>query len=102
MTLSVPDLCDEFPEEVQVLEPLFTDYGKKFLYLRHIINNQELPVANLLAAHFQQLQKAFPEENGEKSSAVQNATDFIIHSLRDDYTLLMDVLTAISDTLSHN
>lgn len=29
MTQSVPDLCDEYPDEVQVLEPLFRDYGKK-------------------------------------------------------------------------
>ena len=27
MTLSVPDICDDFFDEIQVLEPLFSDYG---------------------------------------------------------------------------
>lgn len=29
MTYSIPDLCDEFIDELQVLEPLFSDYGDK-------------------------------------------------------------------------
>jgi regulator of ribonuclease activity A len=27
MTYSVPDICDEFIDEISVLEPLFTDFG---------------------------------------------------------------------------
>ncbi len=29
MTYSVPDICDEFPEEISVLEPLFSNFGGK-------------------------------------------------------------------------
>jgi regulator of ribonuclease activity A len=29
MTYSVPDICDDFIEEISVLEPLFTDFGGK-------------------------------------------------------------------------
>ena len=29
MAYSVPDICDDFPEDIYVLEPLFSDYGKK-------------------------------------------------------------------------
>jgi regulator of ribonuclease activity A len=29
VTYSIPDLCDDFPNELQVLEPLFTEYGDK-------------------------------------------------------------------------
>ena len=32
MTPSVPDLCDEYPDEVQVVDPLFRDYGKKLCF----------------------------------------------------------------------
>ncbi len=27
MTFSTPDICDEFPADLQVLEPLFSEYG---------------------------------------------------------------------------
>ncbi len=32
MTFSTPDICDEFPDQLQVLEPLFMEFGgvKKF------------------------------------------------------------------------
>ncbi|GAB4346991.1 MAG: ribonuclease E activity regulator RraA [Gammaproteobacteria bacterium] len=29
MTISTPDLCDEYPDKVRVLEPLFRVYGRK-------------------------------------------------------------------------
>ena len=29
MTFSIPDLCDDFIDELQVLEPLFSEYGDK-------------------------------------------------------------------------
>jgi regulator of ribonuclease activity A len=29
MTHSVPDICDDFPDEIQVLDPLFRDFGGK-------------------------------------------------------------------------
>ncbi|MFC1720287.1 hypothetical protein ACFL00_04015 [Pseudomonadota bacterium] len=29
MSYSVPDICDEFSEEISVLKPLFADFGSK-------------------------------------------------------------------------
>lgn len=29
MNMSVPDICDQFPNELQVAEPVFTAYGKR-------------------------------------------------------------------------
>jgi len=29
MAHSVPDICDDFPNDISVLEPLFADFGKK-------------------------------------------------------------------------
>jgi regulator of ribonuclease activity A len=29
VTFSIPDLCDDFPNELRVLEPLFSEYGDK-------------------------------------------------------------------------
>jgi len=37
MTQSVPDLCDEFPDAISVLEPLFTDYGKRRRFCGEIV-----------------------------------------------------------------
>ena len=37
MTLSVPDICDDFFDEIQVLEPLFSDYGGKSRFCGEIV-----------------------------------------------------------------
>ncbi len=37
MTYSVPDICDEFPEEISVLEPLFSSFGGKQRFSGEII-----------------------------------------------------------------
>ncbi|MCH5375613.1 MAG: ribonuclease E activity regulator RraA [Planctomycetes bacterium] len=37
MSHSVPDICDEFPDEIDVLEPLFTDYGGKRKFSGEIV-----------------------------------------------------------------
>ncbi len=37
MTYSVPDICDEFIEEIAVLEPLFFNYGAKLKFSGEII-----------------------------------------------------------------
>jgi regulator of ribonuclease activity A len=37
MNHSVPDICDEFPDEVQVLDPLFSDFGKKRRFSGEIV-----------------------------------------------------------------
>jgi regulator of ribonuclease activity A len=37
MTHSVPDICDEFPDAISVLEPLFSDYGKSRRFCGEIV-----------------------------------------------------------------
>jgi regulator of ribonuclease activity A len=37
MTYSVPDICDEFPQDVSVLEPLFSNFGGKQRFSGEII-----------------------------------------------------------------
>ena len=37
MNWTIPDLCDEFPDAVKVLEPLFTDFGARRKYCGEII-----------------------------------------------------------------
>lgn len=37
MTLSVPDICDDFFDEIQVLEPLFSDYGGMHKFCGEIV-----------------------------------------------------------------
>ena len=37
MTYSVPDICDEFIEEITVLEPLFANYGAKLRFSGEIV-----------------------------------------------------------------
>lgn len=35
--LSTPDLCDQFPDDVLVLDPLFNDYGGKSSFYGQVI-----------------------------------------------------------------
>ena len=37
MTYSVPDICDEFIQEITVLEPLFANYGAKLKFSGEIV-----------------------------------------------------------------
>ena len=37
MTYSVPDICDEFPQDVSVLEPLFSNFGGKQRFSGEIV-----------------------------------------------------------------
>jgi len=37
MTVSVPDICDQFIDEISVLEPLFTDFGGKSKFCGEIV-----------------------------------------------------------------
>ncbi len=37
MKYSTPDICDEFPDRLQVLEPLFTEYGGKAKFSGEIV-----------------------------------------------------------------
>jgi regulator of ribonuclease activity A len=37
MSLSVPDICDTFPDDVRVLEPLFRNYGGRLKFSGEIV-----------------------------------------------------------------
>jgi hypothetical protein len=81
-------LCSE--EEICA----FTNAGR-FGYLRHILRNKDLPISEIIAAHFEQAsvaQKAAGNDGWERE-----AVDKLISSLRDDYPTLMMVMDALSD-----
>jgi hypothetical protein len=75
----------------------FTAAGR-FGYFRHILRGQDVPVAELMAAHLQQAAQAHREIGNPDwpSCAVQE----LITLLRDDYPTLMAVLSAVGDALS--
>jgi regulator of ribonuclease activity A len=37
MTYSVPDICDDFPGDISVLEPLFSDFGKRRRFCGEVV-----------------------------------------------------------------
>jgi len=61
-----------------------------FGYLRHLLRNQDIPAAELLAVHLREVLAAA----GEGSAA---AVETVISMLKDDYPQLMDVLSAVSE-----
>lgn len=61
-------------------------------YLRHILEAQELPVADLLVAHLLQAGRAQPD-----GKWFDRAVDQIITHLRDDYTRLMSIMQTLAD-----
>ena len=67
-------------------------FTERFGYFRHILNNQEIPVGEVVAAHILQAQSAHKD-----SSWQERATHEVITLLRDDYPTLMAVLGALSD-----
>jgi hypothetical protein len=81
-------LCE--PEEVCA----FTGTGR-FGYLRHILRNKDLPVSEIIAAHFEQAHDAHQAAGNE--GWAREAIDKLISSLIDDYHTLMMVLDALSD-----
>jgi len=68
-------------------------FTEKFGYFRHILNSQEAPVGELIAAHIQQAGSAHKDKAWQ-----EKATQEVITLLRDDYPTLMSVLSALSDT----
>jgi hypothetical protein len=84
-------LCD--PQDLCA----FTQAGR-FGYFRHILRGQDVPVAELLAAHLQLAAQAHREigDPDWSSSAVRE----LITLLKDDYPILMSVLSAVGDALS--
>jgi hypothetical protein len=78
------------PEEICA----FTNAGR-FGYFRHVLRNKDLPVSEIIAAHFEQAshaQQAAGNDNWERE-----AIDKLISGLRDDYPTLMMVMDALSD-----
>jgi hypothetical protein len=69
-------------------------FTKTFGYFRHILNAEEAPVGELIAAHIQQAGTAHGSDGTKWKEA---ATHEVITLLRDDYPTLMSVLSALSD-----
>ena len=72
----------------------FTNHGR-FGYLRHILRDPELPVAEILSTHIQ-LVGRIQQKSGNKEWA-RNIVQEVITLLRDDYATLNTVLNALSD-----
>lgn len=71
----------------------FTSNGR-LGYFRHILQNKEIPVGEVLAAHLNQAGAA----HGIKGAAwKEKAAQELITLLRDDYPTLMSVLGALSE-----
>lgn len=69
----------------------------RFGYFRHILRNTELPASELLAAHIRQAQLA--HSHHRQKAWGKSAAQELIMLLRDDYSTLMGVLSALSDAL---
>jgi hypothetical protein len=83
LSLDVIYLCDNMD---------LARFTEKFGYFRHILNNKEIPVGEVVAAHILQAQSAHVDKNWQ-----ERATQEVITLLRDDYPTLMSVLGALSD-----
>jgi hypothetical protein len=71
----------------------FTSAGK-FGYFRHVLQAQDIPIGELLAAHILQVKQKTTNDNW-----VEQATQELITLLRDDYTTLMSVLGALGEVV---
>jgi hypothetical protein len=87
LSLDVIYLCDE-KETAR-----FTSAGR-FGYFRHILQSQDLPVGEVLAAHILQASKA---QGKNESVWREKAIQELITLLRDDYPTLMGVLGALAE-----
>jgi len=70
--------------------------GGKFSYLRAILRDPELPAADLLTAHLRQVARA--RQTGQVGW-IEPSLREVITLLKDDYPVLMDVLSAVSEIL---
>ena len=77
--------------ESQLVE--FTRAGH-FGYFRHILRDPDLPIAEILSAHFKNVASVQAKLHPEW---IKEATREIITLLRDDYVLLNSVLNALAD-----
>ncbi len=87
LSLDVIYLCDE-KDVVR-----FTSVGR-FGYFRHVLQNQDIPIGEVLAAHIGQAGQAHGQGGGKWK---EQATQELITLLRDDYPTLMSVLGALSE-----
>ncbi|MBI5943883.1 MAG: hypothetical protein HY864_05905 [Chloroflexi bacterium] len=88
LSLDVIYLCDD----AELIK--FTSAGR-FGYFRHILNSKDIPIGEVLAAHFQQAGRA--QKDGKwQETAVQE----LITLLRDDYPTLMSALGALGELFS--
>jgi hypothetical protein len=83
LSLDVIYLCDDKD---------MARFTEKFGYFRHLINNKEIPVGEVIAAHLLQAQAAHKDKAWK-----DKATHEVITLLRDDYPTLMSVLGALAD-----
>ncbi len=74
----------------------FTGAGR-FGYLRHLLNAEDIPTADLLATHLSQAGNA--QAAAGNSSWLTDATREVITLLRDDHATLSGVLGAIADIM---
>lgn len=72
----------------------FTGAGQ-FGYFRHVLRNEEVPLAEVLAAHLEQASLAHTAAGDP--GWVRSATQELITLLRDDYPSLVGVLSALRD-----
>jgi hypothetical protein len=70
----------------------FTSSGR-FGYFRHVLQARDIPIGELLAAHIQQTSAVQPDNSWAGKAARE-----LITLLRDDYPMLMSVLSALGDT----
>ncbi len=70
--------------------------GGRFGYLRPILRNPELPAADLLTAQLRQVARA---QQAGQSNWIEPSLREVIALLKDDYPVLMDVLSAVSEIL---
>jgi hypothetical protein len=83
LSLDMIYLCDEND---------IARFTERFGYFRHILNSEEVPVGEVIAAHILQAQSAHQDKSWQ-----ERATHEVITLLRDDYPTLMAVLGALSD-----
>jgi hypothetical protein len=74
----------------------FTEAGR-FGYFRHILRNQDFPVSEVLAAHIQQAHIVHIKAGSHDFA--NRAAKELITLLRDDYDVLMEVLSALADSV---
>ena len=72
----------------------FTSAGR-FGYFRHILRDEDKPVAELLAAHLREVRQA--QEAAGNSAWYPQAMKELITLIRDDFPMLMNVLSAAGE-----